>query len=47
MIAVPPFFTEYQALVNAELDRLVAGDDTPSPIDGYTVRAPSKRVRRC
>ena len=25
MIAVPPFFAEYQALVNAELGRLVAG----------------------
>jgi geranylgeranyl diphosphate synthase, type II len=46
MIAVPPFFTEYQALVNAELDRLVAGDDTPvSRSMAYTVRAPSKRVR--
>jgi len=46
MIAVPPFFTEYQALVNAELDRLVAGDDSPvSRSMAYTVRAPSKRVR--
>ena len=46
MIAVPPFFSEYQALVNAELDRLVAGDDTPvSRSMAYTVRAPSKRVR--
>lgn len=46
MIAVPPFFTEYQALVNAELDRLVAGDDSHvSRSMAYTVRAPSKRVR--
>jgi geranylgeranyl diphosphate synthase type II len=46
MIAVPPFFTEYQALVNAELDRLVAGDGTPvSQSMAYTVGAPSKRVR--
>jgi geranylgeranyl diphosphate synthase type II len=46
MIAVPSFFIEYQALVNAELDRLVAGDDTPvSRSMAYTVRAPSKRVR--
>ena len=46
MIAVPSFFTEYQALVNAELDRLVAGDGTPvSRSMAYTVGAPSKRVR--
>ena len=47
MIAAPPFFAGYQALVNAELDRLVAGgDDTPvSRSMAYTVRAPSKRVR--
>jgi geranylgeranyl diphosphate synthase type II len=46
MIAVPAFFTEYQALVNAELDRLVAGDGTPvSRSMAYTVGAPSKRVR--
>jgi geranylgeranyl diphosphate synthase type II len=47
MIAAPPFFAEYQALVSAELDRLVAGgDDTPvSRSMAYTVRAPSKRVR--
>ena len=46
MIAVPPFFTEYQALVNAELDRLVAGDGTPVWRSmAYTVSAPSKRVR--
>jgi geranylgeranyl diphosphate synthase type II len=47
MIAAPLFFAGYQALVNAELDRLVAGsDDTPvSRAMAYTVRAPSKRVR--
>ena len=46
MIAVPPFFAEYQALVNAELERLVAGDGDPvSRSMAYTVRAPSKRVR--
>lgn len=46
MIAVPAFFTEYQALVNAELDRLVAGDGTPvSESMAYTVGAPSKRIR--
>ena len=46
MIAVPAFWTEYQALVNAELDRLVAGDGTPvAESMAYTVRAPSKRVR--
>jgi len=46
MIAVPTFFTEYQTLVNAELDRLVAGDGTlVSRSMAYTVGAPSKRVR--
>jgi geranylgeranyl diphosphate synthase type II len=46
MIAVPSFFIEYQTLVNAELDRLIAGDGTPvSQSMAYTVRAPSKRVR--
>jgi geranylgeranyl diphosphate synthase type II len=46
MIAVPAFFAEYQALVNAELDRLVLGDGSPvSQSMAYTVRAPSKRVR--
>jgi geranylgeranyl diphosphate synthase, type II len=46
MIAVPAFFPEYQALVNAQLDRLVAGDGTPvAESMAYTVRAPSKRVR--
>ena len=46
MIAVPSFFTEYQALVNAELDRLIPDDQTVvSRSMAYTVRAPSKRVR--
>jgi geranylgeranyl diphosphate synthase type II len=46
MIAVPAFFAEYQALVNAELDRLVTVDSTVvSQSMAYTVRAPSKRVR--
>jgi geranylgeranyl diphosphate synthase type II len=46
MIAVPTFFAEYQALVNAELDRLVTVDRTVvSQAMAYTVRAPSKRVR--
>jgi geranylgeranyl diphosphate synthase, type II len=46
MIAVPAFFREYQALVNAELDRLIGSADTPvSESMAYTVRAPSKRVR--
>jgi geranylgeranyl diphosphate synthase, type II len=47
MIAAPPFFAEYQALVNAELDRLIAGDDN-APVTrsmAYTAGAPSKRVR--
>jgi len=46
MIAAPPFFTAYQSLVNAELDRLVAGDgNAVSKSMAYTVGAPSKRVR--
>jgi geranylgeranyl diphosphate synthase type II len=46
MIAVPAFFAEYQALVDAELDRLVSGDGSPVwQSMAYTVRAPSKRVR--
>jgi geranylgeranyl diphosphate synthase type II len=46
MIAAPPFFSAYQTLVNAELDRLIADDGTPvSRSMAYTVRAPSKRVR--
>lgn len=46
MIAVPAFFIDYQALVNGELDRLVAGDGTVVARSmAYTVRAPSKRVR--
>ncbi len=46
MIAAPPFFAEYQALVNTELDRLLPGDGAPvSRSMAYTVGAPSKRVR--
>ena len=46
MSAVPPFFAEYQALVNAELGRLVAGDGgVVARSMAYTVLAPSKRVR--
>ena len=46
MIAVPPFFAEYQSLVNAELERLVGGSgDEVSRSMAYTVLAPSKRVR--
>jgi geranylgeranyl diphosphate synthase, type II len=46
MIAVPSFFIAYQALVNAELDRLLTRDGSPvSQSMAYTVRAPSKRIR--
>jgi geranylgeranyl diphosphate synthase type II len=46
MIAAPPFFTAYQSRVNAELDRLIAGDgNAVSTSMAYTVGAPSKRVR--
>lgn len=46
MIAVPPFFAEYQALVDAELARLVpGGGDAVARSMAYTVLAPSKRVR--
>jgi geranylgeranyl diphosphate synthase type II len=46
MIAAPAFFAEYQALVNAELDRMMTGDGTAVwQSMAYTVRAPSKRVR--
>jgi len=46
MIAVPPFFGEYQAIVDAELRRLVPerGDRVQQSM-AYTVHAPSKRVR--
>ena len=46
MIAIPGFFRDYQALVDAELGRLVA--TVSDPVEramGYTVLAPSKRVR--
>jgi len=46
MIAAPPFFAAYQTLVKTELDRLIPDDGTMvSRSMGYTVRAPSKRVR--
>ena len=46
MIAAPPFFAAYQALVNTELDRLVLDDGSMvSKSMAYTVGAPSKRVR--
>lgn len=46
MIAAPPFFAAYQALVNTELDRLVIDDGSMvSKSMAYTVGAPSKRVR--
>ena len=46
MIAAPPFFSPYQTLVNAELNRLIADDGTiVARSMAYTVRAPSKRVR--
>jgi geranylgeranyl diphosphate synthase type II len=43
---LPGFFAEYQALVDAELRRLVPdGGDTVSRSMAYTLHAPSKRVR--
>ncbi len=46
MPAVPPFFAEYQTLVESELARLVPGDgDAVARSMAYTVLAPSKRVR--
>jgi geranylgeranyl diphosphate synthase, type II len=46
MIAVPSFFADYQAIVDAELKRLVpeTGDRVQQSM-AYTVHAPSKRVR--
>ena len=46
MIPIPSFFREYQALVDAELVRLVpaAGDPVQRSM-AYTVLAPAKRVR--
>jgi geranylgeranyl diphosphate synthase, type II len=46
MIAVPSFFAQYQARVDAELRRLLGED--PAPVRqsmAYTLLAPSKRVR--
>lgn len=46
MIAAPPFFSEYQAIVDRELSRLVpAGPDPVQRSMAYTLHAPSKRVR--
>ncbi|HEX2455607.1 MAG TPA: polyprenyl synthetase family protein [Vicinamibacterales bacterium] len=46
MIAVPPFFAEYQTIVDAELRRFVPDGDGPVQQSmAYTVHAPSKRVR--
>jgi geranylgeranyl diphosphate synthase, type II len=46
MIAVPPFFPEYQTIVDAELRRLVPdGGGRVQQSMAYTVHAPSKRVR--
>jgi geranylgeranyl diphosphate synthase type II len=46
MIAVPSFFAEYQARVEAELHRLVPADGGPVERSMvYTLHAPSKRVR--
>jgi geranylgeranyl diphosphate synthase, type II len=46
MIAVPPFFAEYQTIVDAELRRFVPdGDGRVQQSMAYTVHAPSKRVR--
>jgi geranylgeranyl diphosphate synthase type II len=47
MSAAPAFFAEYQAMVGAELRRLVPADAT-SPVErsmAYTALAPSKQVR--
>jgi geranylgeranyl diphosphate synthase type II len=46
MSAVPPFFTEYQSRVHAELERLLRGG--PGEVEramAYTTLAPSKQVR--
>ena len=46
MIAAPPFFSEYQAIVDAELGRLVPGaPEVVLQSMSYTLHAPSKRVR--
>jgi geranylgeranyl diphosphate synthase, type II len=46
MLPVPRFFAEYQALVDAELARLVpAGGERVPQAMAYTLLAPSKRVR--
>lgn len=46
MIPIPSFFRDYQAQVDGELARLVAAAGDPVQRSmGYTVLAPSKRVR--
>ena len=46
MIEVPRFFAEYQTRVESELRRLVpSGGDRVQQAIGYTLHAPSKRVR--
>jgi geranylgeranyl diphosphate synthase type II len=46
MTPVPPFFTRYQARVDAELRRLVPVGGSPVQESmAYTLHAPSKRVR--
>jgi geranylgeranyl diphosphate synthase type II len=46
MTPVPPFFTRYQARVDAELRRLVPAAGSPVQESmAYTLHAPSKRVR--
>jgi len=46
MSAVPPFFADYQALIDVELTRLMPpGEGAVPPAMAYTVLAPSKRVR--
>jgi geranylgeranyl diphosphate synthase, type II len=46
MTALPSFFAQYQALVDAELLRMLPEDSEPvSQGMAYTVLAPSKRIR--
>ena len=46
MTEVPPFFADYQRRVESELRRLVpGGGDRVQEAMGYTLHAPSKRVR--
>jgi geranylgeranyl diphosphate synthase, type II len=45
MAPVPSFFATYQQHVDAELERLAAGEETVQRAMAYTLLAPSKRVR--